>query len=226
MPLQARAHSPPGLRVSITNKAKTLQGVAYIREHWFQLYEIEAEAGDSKEEEGLIADEEREGDNLPLLDPIRFQISLTVLLECLHVFGPANLASTKLHMTYSTLDPAFGLLIEHAGVVTECRIATMEADAELDFPERFQSDAIVSKTFFNPLELRDALLDVFDTPGGQEVTVKISQEEPPFQAVTHGESGSCQVRDDFPTSPPLSLDISLLPLGGACFFFLGFHCTL
>ncbi len=65
---------------------------------------------------------------LVLVMQIKFRVSLSKLLDCLAVFGVALLPLTRVNMSYSEADGILHLLLEAAGVTTECDLRTAPCD--------------------------------------------------------------------------------------------------
>jgi len=84
-----------------------------------------------------------------------FRINLTMLLECLNIFG--NSATTTLRMSYAGYGSPLVLMLEDGGVLTDCSIRTMEPEEPLHIDIRsteipsniiMKSQCAVSSTSF------------------------------------------------------------------------------
>ncbi|KAL5017623.1 hypothetical protein ScPMuIL_007212 [Solemya velum] len=160
--------SSMGLKVTVED-AKCIQANAFIQEGVFHEFTI-------KEEQ------------------LTFKINLTVLLECLTIFGSTSFpgVTTSLKMCYAGYGCPLVLILEEDGVLTDCNIKTLEADEVLDF--NFCSSNVVNKIImkseclkeaFNELDMSSDILEILMSP-----------DAPYFRLSTFGNSGS--THSDFP----------------------------
>uniref|UniRef100_H3BWC7 RAD1 homolog (S. pombe) n=1 Tax=Tetraodon nigroviridis TaxID=99883 RepID=H3BWC7_TETNG len=123
--------TPNGLKVTVED-SKCLQANAFIQADIFQEFTI------------------RE-------DLVGFQINLTVLLDCLNIFGgspmPAGI-STVLKMCYRGYGYPLTLFLEEGGVVTVCKINTQEPEEPIDFD--FCSTNVTNKVILLSESLKEA----------------------------------------------------------------------
>uniref|UniRef100_A0A674NQQ1 RAD1 homolog (S. pombe) n=1 Tax=Takifugu rubripes TaxID=31033 RepID=A0A674NQQ1_TAKRU len=111
--------TPNGLKVTVED-SKCLQANAFIQADIFQEFTI------------------RE-------DLVGFQINLTVLLDCLNIFGGSAVSagmSTVLKMCYRGYGYPLTLFLEEAGVVTVVHLWQFRK-CPLRLPERFRHDGFV-----------------------------------------------------------------------------------
>ena len=143
-------------------------------------------------------------------DPTTFQINLNVLLECLSVFGTTLQSGTTpaLKMYYNGTGSPVTLLqvkyllflflilnlvctfrLEESGVITDCRIRTIQFDPVLDYD--FTTANVIAKIIMNS----DCLKEIFAELDATSETVQfsISPENQNFRITTFGTSGTCHV---------------------------------
>ncbi|NXO05515.1 RAD1 protein, partial [Rhinopomastus cyanomelas] len=166
----ATAH---GLRVTVED-AKCIQANAFIQAEIFQEYAVQEES-------------------------VTFQINLSILLDCLTIFGTSSLpgTSTALRMCYHGYGYPLVLFLEEGGVVTVCKINTQEPDELLDFD--FCSTNVVNKIILQSEGLREAFAELDMTSEVLQMTM--SPEKPYFRLSTFGNAGSAHV--DYPRDSDL-----------------------
>jgi len=157
-----------GLKV-IVEEAKSMQGNAFIQASLFQPYELNEEQA-------------------------TFRVNLSVFLDCLNMFGKSEAAAAPvgLRMFYKGYGHPLELMLEESGVVTDCRLKTMESSELLNFD--FNSTNICSKIIMNAECLKVAFSELDMTSDLLEIL--ISPEDPYFRLSTFGISGSST--QDFP----------------------------
>ncbi|KAM5264532.1 cell cycle checkpoint protein RAD1 [Ctenodactylus gundi] len=157
-----------GIKVTVEN-AKCVQANAFIQAGVFQEFVVQ--------EESVI-----------------FQINLTVLLDCLSIFGssPTPGTLTALRMCYQGYGHPLMLFLEEGGVVTVCKINTQEPEETLDFD--FCSTNVVSKIILQSEGLREAFSELDMTSEVLQIT--ISPDRPYFRLSTFGNAGSSHL--DYP----------------------------
>lgn len=136
-----------GLKVTV-EEAKCVQANAFIQSDIFQEYEIQEEV-------------------------VTFKVNLNVLVECLNIFGGSTTpgVTPALKMCYGGYGSPLILLLEEAGVLTDCSIQTQEADDTLDF--NFCNAGVVNKVImrseclkevFSELDMSSDVLEIFMSP--------------------------------------------------------------
>ncbi|KAM4809217.1 cell cycle checkpoint protein RAD1 [Rhinophrynus dorsalis] len=162
-----------GLKVTVEN-AKCLQANAFIQAGIFQEFNIREES-------------------------VMFRINLTVLLDCLTIFGtsagPAT--STALKMCYQGYGHPLTLFLEEGGVVTVCKIQTQEPEETLDFD--FCSTNVLNKIILQSEGLREAFSELDMTSDFLQITM--SPDKPYFRLSTFGNAGSAHL--DYPKDSDL-----------------------
>lgn len=160
--------SPMGLKVTVED-AKCIQANAFIQEGIFQEFTI-------KEEQ------------------LTFKINLTVLLECLTIFGsgPVGGSATSLKMCYAGYGSPLLLILEEDGVLTDCSIKTLDPDEVLDF--NFSSTNVINKIIMKSECLKEAFSELDMTSDVLEFLM--SPDTPHFRLSTFGNAGS--TFSDFP----------------------------
>ncbi|VDN96663.1 unnamed protein product [Rodentolepis nana] len=163
--------SKSGIKVTVED-AKCVQGSAFLQSEMFQEYRI--------------------------LQPITaFKINLTVLLNCLSIFGINNNNSlTSVILSYKEHGCTLDLLsLEDSGVVAECNIKTMDALEVLDFD--FANSQIISKVILKSDCMRETFSELDATSDILEVAiVPTTLPQPRLRLTTYGFSGTTHY--DFP----------------------------
>uniref|UniRef100_A0A0B6ZTE3 Cell cycle checkpoint protein RAD1 n=2 Tax=Arion vulgaris TaxID=1028688 RepID=A0A0B6ZTE3_9EUPU len=154
--------SPMGLKVTVED-AKCVQANAFIQETVFHHYSIKA-------------------------DQLAFKINLTVLLECLTIFGSSSVPGvcTSLKMCYAGYGCPLILMLEEDGVLTDCSIKTLEPDEVLDFD--FCNSSVVNKIIMKSESLKEVFSELDTT--SDVLQILMSPDEPCLQFSTFGNSGS------------------------------------
>ncbi|XP_063963632.1 cell cycle checkpoint protein RAD1-like [Lytechinus pictus] len=160
--------SENGLKVTVED-AKCVQANAFIQSNIFQEYYMQE-------------------------DTATFKINLSVLLECLTIFGsnPMGGATPALKMSYGGYGSPLLLMLEESGVVTDCSIKTLEPDEMLDF--NFCSANVVNKIIMKSDCLKDAFQELDMT--SEVIEILLSPDKPFFRLSTFGHAGSAY--SDFP----------------------------
>ncbi|XP_077319002.1 cell cycle checkpoint protein RAD1 [Lithobates pipiens] len=162
-----------GLKFTVEN-AKCLQANAFIQAGIFQEFSIQ--------EESVI-----------------FRINLTVLLDCLTIFGASAVPATPtaLKMCYSGYGHPLMLFLEEGGVMTVCKINTQEPEETLDFD--FCSTNVVNKIILQSEGLKEAFSELDMTSDFLQITM--SPTKPYFRLSTFGNAGSAHL--DYPKDSDL-----------------------
>ncbi|OWF42256.1 cell cycle checkpoint protein RAD1-like [Mizuhopecten yessoensis] len=160
--------SSMGLKVTVED-AKCVQANAFIQEGLFHEYNITE-------------------------DQITFKINLTVLLECLTIFGTSQVpgVTTTLKMCYGGYGCPLILMLEEDGVLTDCSIKTLEPDEVLDF--NFSSTNVLNKMIMKSECLKEAFSELDMT--SDILQILLSPDQPYFRLSTFGNAGS--TTSDFP----------------------------
>uniref|UniRef100_A0A3Q3DDI8 RAD1 homolog (S. pombe) n=1 Tax=Hippocampus comes TaxID=109280 RepID=A0A3Q3DDI8_HIPCM len=135
-----------------------------------------------------------------------FLINLTVLLDCLSIFGGSTVpgTSTALRLCYKGYGHPLTLFLEEGGVVTVCKINTQEPEEPIDF--EFCSSNVTNKVILLSESLKEAFSELDMTSEVLQITMSLSQ--PYFRLSTFGNAGSAHY--DYPK------DSDMMEL---------FHCT-
>ncbi|KAI8783251.1 cell cycle checkpoint protein RAD1 [Biomphalaria glabrata] len=155
--------SPLGLKVTVED-AKCVQANAFIQESIFHHYHIKE-------------------------DQLAFKINLTVLLECLTIFGSSATTpsgNTTLKMCYAGYGCPLILMLEEDGVLTDCSLKTLEPDEVLDFD--FSSANVVNKIIMKSECLKEVFSELDTT--SEVLQILISPDQPYLQFSTFGNAGS------------------------------------
>lgn len=116
-----------------------------------------------------------------------FRINLTMLLECLNIFGSS--ATTTLRMSYAGYGSPLVLMLEDGGVLTDCSIRTMEPEEPLHIDIR--STEIPSNIIMKSQWLADVFAELDMT--SELLRIQISPDKPWFRLTTDGNAGTSQV---------------------------------
>lgn len=125
-------------------------------------------------------------------DQITFKINLTVLLECLTIFGGTPGVTTSLKLCYAGYGCPLVLVLEEEGVLTDCSIKTLEPDEVLDF--NFCSTNVINKIIMKSECLKEAFSELDMT--SDILQFLMSPDPPHFRLSTFGNAGS--THSDFP----------------------------
>eukprot|EP00794_Sanderia_malayensis_P014016 gene14017-15474_t len=166
--------SENGLKITVED-SKYVQASAFVQVQMFQEYSF-------TEEEGT------------------FQINLAVMLECLNIFGSSKDSgtSTALKMCYAGHgSPLKLMLVEDAGILTDCSIKTQDTSEVLDFD--FQGDEVENKIIMKSIALKDTFAELDMT--SDAIQIMMSPDAPFFRISTFGYCGSSHT--DFPKDSDL-----------------------
>ncbi|XP_052432449.1 cell cycle checkpoint protein RAD1 [Carassius gibelio] len=157
-----------GLKVTVED-SKCLQANAFIQADIFQEYIIKE-------------------------DTVGFQVNLTVLLDCLTIFGGSTVPGvcTALRMCYNGYGYPLTLFLEEGGVVTVCKINTQEPEEPIDFD--FCSTNVTNKVILQSDSLKEAFSELDMTSEVLQITM--SPSHPYFRLSTFGNSGNAHY--DYP----------------------------
>ncbi|XP_077203069.1 cell cycle checkpoint protein RAD1 isoform X2 [Paroedura picta] len=124
-------------------------------------------------------------------ESVTFRINLSVLLDCLTIFGSSPLPGTQtaLRMCYRGYGHPLTLFLEEGGVVTVCKINTQEPEEILDFD--FCSTNVVNKIILKSEGLREAFSELDMTSDALQITM--SPDKPYLRLSTFGNGGSAHL---------------------------------
>ncbi|KAL6471115.1 hypothetical protein MHYP_G00197650 [Metynnis hypsauchen] len=157
-----------GLKVTVED-SKCLQANAFIQADIFQEFTLKE-------------------------DVVGFQVNLTVLLDCLTIFGGSTVpgVNTALRMCYNGYGYPLTLFLEEGGVVTVCKINTQEPEELIDFD--FCSTNVTNKVILQSDSLKEAFSELDMTSEVLQLTM--SPSHPYFRLSTFGNSGNAHY--DYP----------------------------
>ncbi|XP_077593892.1 cell cycle checkpoint protein RAD1 isoform X2 [Stigmatopora nigra] len=170
-----------GLKVTVED-TKCLQANAFIQAEIFQEFTITE-------------------------DQVGLQINLTVLQDCLSIFGGTTVPggmSTTLRLCYKGYGYPLTLFLEEGGVVTVCKIQTQEPEEPIDF--EFNCSNVTNKVILLSESLKEAFSELDMT--SEVLQIIMSPSQPYFRLSTFGNAGSAHY--DYPK------DSDMMEL---------FHCT-
>mmetsp|Transcript_11100 Transcript_11100/g.16908 ORF Transcript_11100/g.16908 Transcript_11100/m.16908 type:complete len:312 (+) Transcript_11100:74-1009(+) len=182
----------------VTGKGKSYQARAILQASMFEDYVFE-------DAQSLPA---RNNDDDLDQDPIRFAVNLTMLLDCLQLFGPTS-DTTAATMTYSKEEELFKISLEESGVLTTCDITCLTAedshihtqglgDTHVTMFSVFREYEESCRLIFRADPLREAIHELFEVLGGGDVTISASTEPPVFKVCVQGSKDAFEL--EFPKS--------------------------
>eukprot|EP00112_Aurelia_sp_Birch-Aquarium-sp1_P012741 Seg2683.2 transcript_id=Seg2683.2/GoldUCD/mRNA.D3Y31 product="Cell cycle checkpoint protein RAD1" protein_id=Seg2683.2/GoldUCD/D3Y31 len=166
--------SENGLKITVED-SKYVQASAFVQSAMFQEYSF-------KEENAI------------------FKINLAVMLECLNIFGSSKDTGsfTALKMCYGGHgSPLKLMLVEDAGILTDCSIKTQEPEDLLDFD--FSGEDVENKIIMKSFALKDAFAELDMT--SDFIQILMSPDAPHFRISTFGYAGSSHA--DYPKDSDL-----------------------
>ncbi|XP_042883005.1 cell cycle checkpoint protein RAD1-like [Penaeus japonicus] len=154
--------SSNGLKVTV-EEAKCIQANAFIQSDMFQEYNIQE-------------------------DMITFKVNLNVFVECLNIFGGSSTPgiTPALKMCYNGYGSPLILLLEEAGVLTDCSIRTQEADDTLDF--NFCNTGVINKVIMRSECLKEVFSEL--DMSSDVLEILMSPDPPYFRLSTFGNYGT------------------------------------
>ncbi|GAB5358062.1 hypothetical protein AAMO2058_000426800 [Amorphochlora amoebiformis] len=155
-----------GIKVTV-EKDKILQASAYMKSSIFQEYKLVG---------GRESDRE-------------FRTDLSVLLECLQIFGEGS----HIRIQYGGHGENLDIILESEGIITECAIRTIEGPKPLDF--NFRSSILLNQASMKSRFLRECFAEL-DIPGASRVEVVMTPSEPFLSMRADGDS--IAVKIEFP----------------------------
>ncbi|XP_033123280.1 cell cycle checkpoint protein RAD1-like isoform X2 [Anneissia japonica] len=117
-------------------------------------------------------------------DSVTFKISLSVLQECLTIFGGGSSqgGNPALKICYAGYGSPLLLMLEENGVLTDCSIKTLEPDETLDF--NFTSANVINKIIMKSDFPRESdLVESFQCTQTQSNRYKLSLLKPSVKAL-------------------------------------------
>jgi len=158
---------PAGMKF-LVEKDSVLRAKAYIKSSCFQEYFLPEDV----EEVGVT-------------------LNLSILLECLQVFG----SSSHMHMSYMGEGAAVCLILEDAGVITQCEIRTLDLQGPNELEFNFRTSPIAARAVVKSQFLKDCFGEM-DVAGASDITVHFTETAPFLSMAVKGDSSRVQI--DFP----------------------------
>lgn len=157
--------APAGVKFMV-GKDKALSAKAYLKSSCFQEY--------------VLLDRRK----------VDLCINLDMLLHCLQVFGQ----SAHMQMRFDAPGDALCLMLEDAGVITQCEVSTLAVPPPVDF--EFRTCPIVARAVVKSSFLRDCMAEL-DVAGGEQIAIHFTQKAPFLSMQAKGAGSSVQI--DFPS---------------------------
>ncbi|RLN72557.1 hypothetical protein BBJ28_00004453 [Nothophytophthora sp. Chile5] len=152
-----------GMLFTAHSKGKSMQIKTSIGRELFESYEF-GESPEAEEEDGGVQ--------------LSFALNVSLLIECLSMFGPAALATTSLRMTYAPESASLLLVVEDSGVMCECSMQVLEHEGgdmgQFEFESAFENSAVVARCIMQSEPLRDAFAELYDLPSAACVTIAMA----------------------------------------------------
>lgn len=149
-----------GLKVTVED-SKCVQASAFIQKEMFQRYSLNDEQ-------------------------VAFKVNLSVLVECLNIFGGT---ATALKMCYQGYGYPLTMLLEEGGVITDCSIRTLEAEEILDF--NFSAESVLNKIILRSECLKEVFAELDSS--SDLIEILLSPDPPYFRIITSGIAGDTKV---------------------------------
>lgn len=159
-----------GIKFTV-EEARTVQGSVFLQKELWQDYVYNSEVDQ------------------------RFTINLTVLLECLNIYGPVVPQQGNppmLQMAYRGYGTPLLVMLESNEVLTDCALRTLEAEPLMLF--NLRSADILCKLIVKTESLKEAFNEL--DWSNLSCTWLVSNEHPYFRLSTDGTGSSCEV--DYP----------------------------
>lgn len=123
-------------------------------------------------------------------DQVTFKVNLSVLIECLTIFGSGSGSMTSnvtsMKMCYGGYGRPLVVILEEDGVLTDCSLKTLEPDEVLDFD--FCSTNVINKIIMKSECLKEVFNEL-DT-SSDILQILMSPDAPFLEFSTFGNSGS------------------------------------
>ncbi|XP_025091169.1 cell cycle checkpoint protein RAD1-like [Pomacea canaliculata] len=121
-------------------------------------------------------------------DQVTFKINLSVLIECLTIFGSGTgpNTATSVKMCYAGYGSPLVLVLEEDGVLTDCSLKTLDPDEVLDFD--FCSTNVINKIIMKSECLKEVFNELDVT--SEVLQILMSPDAPYLQLSTFGSAGS------------------------------------
>ncbi|XP_076034906.1 radiation insensitive 1 [Oratosquilla oratoria] len=157
--------SSNGLKITVED-AKCVQANAFIQADIFQEFEVKEEV-------------------------VTFKVNLNVLVECLNIFMGSGVpgVTPALQMCYEGYGSPLVLVLEEAGVLTDCQIRTKEAEDTLDFA--FCNTSVINKIIMRSECLKEVFAEL--DMSSEHIEILMSPDAPYFRLSTFGNHGVNQV---------------------------------
>lgn len=152
-----------GFKISCED-AKCTQGIAFVHSSLFQEYSVKEEC-------------------------VCIRINLSILIECLNIFGSMGGVTTALKICYEGYGHPLVLFLEDNGIITECSLKTMEAESLVNF--EFDVDKIISKVVMKSECLKEALHEI--EASNDIIEIVISKEKNQFRLSSFGIIGDTHI---------------------------------
>lgn len=177
--------SPNGLKI-VAEKSKSLQAKAYIKSELLDTFQLRSE---------LLPSQTNHSDysfaaTLPdssAADSLEFAVNLSVLYECVTLFGEMESSHYKLSLTYYDIGDPLTLRLEDEanGIWTDCEIRTIETSPLAEF--NFRSEPIACRAMVKSVHLKEFISDLDYIKDEADVMVSMSPDAPHFSIGAKGD---------------------------------------
>lgn len=151
-----------GIRV-IAQEGKCVQAIAFVQRELFDSYTLKEPS-------------------------LSFDISLSIWLECLTMFGSTG-GPVSTRLCYAGHGNPLVMFLEEAGVVTDCKIRTLESEGVVNFD--LSKDSVINVVILKSESLKEVWSEL-DT-SSEDLEVFISPDDPYFRLSTFGGAGTVEV---------------------------------
>lgn len=181
-----------GVRFTV-DENKLMQGSVYVKKGLFRRYEAHPER-DRPDDEDNELDDFATADTQADQRSAFFRVRLSVLIECVTIFGTNNaLTGPLLSMAYAGYGNSLVLMIGENDMLTDCGISTIPLDpsGQARLNVEFRKGKVTCKAVMSTPELTAGFNEI--DWNSSAVTLTISPSAPHFVVATSTAFGSCEI---------------------------------
>eukprot|EP01094_Clydonella_sp_ATCC50884_P023345 TRINITY_DN5569_c0_g1_i2.p1 TRINITY_DN5569_c0_g1~~TRINITY_DN5569_c0_g1_i2.p1 ORF type:complete len:318 (+),score=84.62 TRINITY_DN5569_c0_g1_i2:44-955(+) len=168
----------PNMKVQVTissrgikftaEQVNVMQATVFLQKHLFQAFAVDV----SQVKEGFY-----------------FGLDLSVLIDCLNLYGNTSVHPTTLQMVMPPSGTPLSIWLRHKDILTDINMNLFAIDRIYPFP--FSASRMVNKLIIDSTWLKEAFNEL--DWSADDVTLTLSPDAPHFRLTTGGVLGSCQV---------------------------------
>uniref|UniRef100_A0A1E1X4X0 Putative checkpoint 9-1-1 complex rad1 component n=1 Tax=Amblyomma aureolatum TaxID=187763 RepID=A0A1E1X4X0_9ACAR len=151
-----------GIRV-IAQEGKCVQAIAFVQRELFDSYALKERT-------------------------LSFDISLSIWLECLTMFGSMG-GPVSTRLCYGGHGNPLVMFLEEGGVVTDCKIRTLESEGVMSFD--LSKDNVINVVILKSESIKEVWSEL--DASSEDLEVFMSPNEPYFRLSTFGPAGTVEV---------------------------------